>query len=730
METTGVAGTPAGRGIQPLDSLYRHARLVVLVFALVVAVGLPAAFIKGQPSYQTTGTIQVSPRYMKTLRDDIELEFQSNTQFLQFIHQQARTINRYDILELALQRLDQSGQGYWHSDEPNQRKRIERLQQSLAIRHVRDTYLVQITLTADAPEGLAEVVNAVIESYLAKAREEQVFAADERVFSLRQREADLLLQVETMTGERSEIGQALGVTAFDPAEVNPFDRQVRQLQTELLEARQRRIVAEARLDAFLDQGETDTEMRSIQESILSDPGLNSLKASLNQRRAMLMSATSGMAEKHPARLDAEDELSAIEQEIGGREQGLRSQLAEGIERRHRTSVAQARAIETRLEETLAELDTRAGHYAGLFNRAVSLNHHLELVWSELDRVRDRLNFFAAEEAAPGFSRLVTVALPPLYPTGAGKKRLLAMLLAAALALAIATPMIIDFLDPRIRTVADAHRALGFAPTGWLVEADTPERKHFVDNQLRRLASSLIRESARNGTRILVLTSVRPGGGSTWLTRQLAGTLNQLGFPTLATEANAYGSKDGFGQGPGLAQWLSGALDQPPIESINGIPILRSGLSSDEHSLGALQRLPGLLRSLPASYRFIIIDAPPILTHADAELIAAAGDAVLLIAEAGATQRGEMQRAGRLLQSIDPPVVGSLVNRISPFLGGGYIDNLIEEHRLGQKAPPRSKLHAIGLTALALARAPFELVLDLGRALGRHSGKPGPGQQAS
>jgi uncharacterized protein involved in exopolysaccharide biosynthesis len=91
-----------GRGIKPLDSLLNHTRLVILTFVLVVLVGLPVVWVKGVSTYQATATIQVAPRYMKNLKDDNELDFQSNSQYRQFVEQQTKTINRYDILQKAL----------------------------------------------------------------------------------------------------------------------------------------------------------------------------------------------------------------------------------------------------------------------------------------------------------------------------------------------------------------------------------------------------------------------------------------------------------------------------------------------------------------------------------------------------------------------------------------------------------------------------------------------------
>ena len=714
MSTSATDSSPPlpGRGIQPLDSLHSHARMVVLIFLAVTLLGLPVVFIKGQPSYQSTATIQVSPRYMKTLHDDIELEFQSNTQYLQFIEQQARTVNRYDIIELALQRLTEKGGNPWIREGESDREAIERLQRSLAIRHVRNTYLIQVSLVTGAPDGVDDILNAVVATYLERARKEQFFAADQRVENLQQRESELLQQIESITGERTQIAQELGVTAFNPDEVNAFDRRVRQMQEEYQAASTRRMEAQARLDAFLAEGETDTAMRSVQESLLTDPGLNSLRAGLNDRRAELLAATSGLSADHPAYLDAQDELQHIEQAINSSEDKLRESLRSGIQSRHRTSTSQARSIETELEQMLAEVQQQAGAYAAQFNRAVSLNNHLSLLWKELDRVRDRLNFFAAEDASPGFSHLVTAALPPLYPTGVGKKKLLLMVLVAAMVFSLLAPILIDFLDRRVRTVNDVHRILGFPPLGWIVNAVAGDSLRFAEDQVRRLASGIIRDGQRNATRVIVISSVRPGGGATWIARSLTRSLNRLGFPTLAVEANAYHPDSSYGPGPGLTAMLETGFDPTQVNNSDAeVPSVPVGSANDSRVLHTLQGLQAVLQAIPSHYNFVIVDAPPLLASADAELILSAGDAVLLVTEAGGITRGELSRAGRLLKSIDPPVVGTVVNRISPFHGGGYVTTLMEEHRTGSKVQSASLLNSLRPTVNELLQAPFALLRD-------------------
>jgi hypothetical protein len=58
--------------------------------------------------------------------------------------------------------------------------------------------------------------------------------------------------------------------------------------------------------------------------------------------------------------------------------------------------------------------------------------------------------------------------------------------------------------------------------------------------------------------------------------------------------------------------------------------------------------------------------------------------VLLVVEAGAVTRGEVQRASRLLKTIDPEAVGLVVNRVAPFTAGGYLRDLMLESVSGRR----------------------------------------------
>jgi len=79
-----------------------------------------------------TATVQVAPRYMKNVKDDNELDFQSNSQYRQFVEHQARSVGRHDILSAAIEAAAARG-SVWRLEGESMRRAVERLQEQLVI---------------------------------------------------------------------------------------------------------------------------------------------------------------------------------------------------------------------------------------------------------------------------------------------------------------------------------------------------------------------------------------------------------------------------------------------------------------------------------------------------------------------------------------------------------------------------------------------------------------------
>ncbi len=676
-----------GLGIHPLVSLGKHRRAAVFAMLCVILLGSPLAWIKGKPKYTATATVQVAARYMKNLTEDKELDFQSNSQYRQFVVNQTHIVNRYDVVEQALKDLGPK-RGVWQKKGESDRKAIERLQGQLLVITVPDTYLMEVSLESGDKYGLDLVVNAVVKSYLERSRDEQLYGSDGRVDRLLDREKALLKEINQKTARRTTISLELGITSFSELAGSPYDKLLADSRSASIEARNLRYQAEARNNAFVANRETDTATRSIKDTILADPGLGSLKAGLNNRRAVLLMILSGLTPQHPAGLAARAELAEMDAEIARQSATLTRDITDNLRARYALTVEQTRSYEQDLDRVLKEQQDVAINFARLFNEAVTLSNELVPSRKELDSVRERLNFFSSERGAIGFVRLVTEALAPETPFGPGRKKLLMLVLAASLLAALVLPVAIDLTDRRIRSVSDAERTLGLPALGWLVERNGIITEMLAEDQLRRLAAGLLRERERHGASVFGLCGVKPGAGASGITLKLANALTSMGFPTLAVEANAFSSDPRYDSArPGLVQCLDGSagFDAAIVPASGALPDrIRVGSSPLQRHLGSLERLDALLADWSRTYRFILVDMPPLLLSADAEILINRLGQSLLVVEANAINKGELARAARVLESTSAKAIGVIVSRIAVLEGSGYLHEMMIEQATGKK----------------------------------------------
>lgn len=683
--------TLPSRGIKPLVSLLAHPRLALLAFIAVLLAGLPLVFIKGQAVYNATAVVQVAPRYMKNLRDDGELSFPSNTQYREFLEQQTRTVLRYDIVRDALRSLDGKGIA-WRRPDESERVAVDRLRGLMTTRAIADTYMIEIALETPKKQGMAELVNAVVRTYVERMKGERIFGADVRQRNLEGRETELLRRIQSKTANRSELALQLGITSFGENVENPYDSVLAAQRAALSEARTKRFDADAKLKAFQRRGETDITTRSVQEAVLIDPGLANLKSNLYKRRAELLTQLAGLTPQHPAYQELRDEMKRIESEIDSQIAKLTKKVSSNVLARYQTTVDQAHQVEQDLAREVTGQEKKGARFVSLFNQAMTLTHEIEQDRKELDAIRERLNEFASEANSFGFVRLVTPALPPEQAFGPGKKKLLLMALAAALLAALTAPVGADLLDRRVHTVNDAERVLGIPALGWMVERRDAASSLFGEDLLRRIAGSLIREQEEHGTYAIAFSAVKPGAGTSQLVIELGRTLTALGYPALVIEANAFkpdarlkASTDGAA---GVAQCLDDqtVLSQAILPATDALPArIWVGETGGHRHIDHLERITNLAAQCTENFRFVLVDIPPLLLSADAELLARNLQHLVLVVEAAGISTGELRRAGRQMEKVAPAAVGVVVNRVHAFSGGGYLREMMVEYLSGHKA---------------------------------------------
>lgn len=659
---------PTGRGLRPFLSWKRHGRASALVALLVVLLGLPMVWIKGTSYYIAEAVFQVAPNYQKNLSADKEVEFQSNSQYRQFVNHLSRSVLRYDVLERALARLKVAGIKPCLPPESD-RKCIERLQRTVYVYAVADSYMVRVGLHSTERQHLDDIVNAIMDSFLETTRKEQIYGSDERSLALQKHSKAINAEISGFEQQRVELAGLLGLTTFGENTNNPYDRTLAQAREKLALAQIERNHAQATFDAFSARGEMPVSVgRSILEMRLQDTGMQALRDEVVKRSEELGRTIAGLTELHPAYQPAATEKAEINAQLQAREVEFDKASLQAIRARLLASVMQTRQVEKELRARVQDIEAQATTFAGNFREAMRLTSEIRKREVDVDEVRNRLNFMNTERNAIGFVRPITRALPAETPMGTGKTRLLLVLLAAAAALAVTLPMVIDKLDRRILTVGDAERALNIASAAWLVAVGDESTRILARDQFRRFASTLLRNHARGARGAFGFTSVKVGGGATAVILELARSLQQLGSRVLVVDANSLAADSPMGSlHAGLSELLAGNADFDEVID----PQEQLGVTIDVVPFGSLrdtgiQRLDVLKTALEQwsqRYDIVLLDLPPILPSADAELLIDAIGQVFLVVEAEIRTKGEVARARAQLEKLAPDAVGLVVNKV-------------------------------------------------------------------
>lgn len=664
--------TPAlkGRRLRPLLALTRHGRWGVLVALLVFVAGLPVVWIKGQSEYRAEAVFQVSPNYQKNLTVDRELELQSNSQYREFVNHLSRSVVRHDVIERAVANLRHEGVNPCLPPETT-RKCIERLQRTLIILPVPDTYMVRVSLFSNTPGEPDQVINAIMKVFLDTVRDEQIFGADDRAQVLAEQDRRLREEIVRMEAERVRLAGLLGLTTFAENINNPYDALLAQTRERHAQAAVELAQARTSLKAFETQREVPAWAgRSVLDMRLQDNGLQALRNEVIKRTEELNRTLAGIESAHPAAGPARDELREIQARLSAREAAFAREAGENVRARLVASVMQAEGVEQELARRVTDLESQASTYAERFRDAMRLTAEIRKREEERHAIRDRLNFVNTEKDAIGFVRLITPALPAIQPLGLGKTKMLLMLMVACAGLALVVPVAIEVLDPRVLETGDAEKTMGIPAAAWLVEIEDTATGLLAHDQIKRFAATLLRNRQRGGAGTFVFSSVQVGGGTTALLLKLAASLGRLGARVLVVDANSLTLSSTLGRGlPGLSDLLAGrvGLDADAVvSSLNHegteLALVPFGQARDS-GLQRVERLREALTHWSGRYDLVLLDAPPLLPSADAELLVDAAGQVFLVVEVPEVTKAQVQRARLQLARLDPEAVGLVVNRV-------------------------------------------------------------------
>ncbi len=331
---------------------------------------------------------------------------------------------------------------------------------------------------------------------------------------------------------------------------------------------------------------------------------------------------------------------------------------------------------------------RAAAEASLNARRTTLNSQLALFQQELDRLQ------VNSALASGGAQLVTPASTPAEPFEPTPVRNAVLAVVLGLLFGVGLAFLVEYLDDSIKGKEDFERAVpGVAVIGLIPlvsEWKSREESRVVSlsdptspaaEAYRILRTSIQFLGIDRQVRLIQVTSASAQEGKTTTLSNLAVAFASSGLRTVAVCCDLRRPRlhefFGLDNAVGLTSVLLGSVALPralqPVALQERLLVLASGpLPPNPAELLSSARTADLLRSLASQADVVLIDSPPVLPVTDSLVVSQRVDATILVGSAGTTTRKAAHRAAEMLQQVDAPLIGAVLNGASEQAGyGGY-----------------------------------------------------------
>lgn len=604
----------------------------------------------------------------------------------------------------------------------NLKQSLGQLESSITTESIRDTQLIRLTVSNSDPAQAALIANTVadvfkarIESLAAERYAAAIKIAQERVDSFQSQVDSSETQMENLRSQKVEKDVALTnqQLVLDTLQKNNQSLQNNQQQMELT-------IAEATGNVYVfepvqlskEQGQEVTTAAAVisvgSTKAASGANLTQTYTRLIKNQTVLGGIIKDLhLSENPDQLAQKIGLEQVENTLLVRlsfrdpDESKASSVGQAVVNAFVTQVKNLLAepyadrlasIQTQLnatDQSILAAQTEIG-------KLTTETSQLEAEISRMDTIlsENRSDFREAQKnledmriTATRSSDSVVISEPAQAPKSPSQNNQLYIGLAGLVGLAIGViaAFLLELLGGKIRTGQDVRKEFDLPTLGTvgrfhgsaseLVMSSQPASPPADD--FRVLSAHIRRLYEKQGVKKLLITSPTPMEGKSVIVSNLALALAKIGLDVIAVDADMriprLHSIFSLDQEGGLVNSLSEGTINGCLQNtqLPGLKVLTSGgTPPNPAELLSSPNLPKLIDQLAETVDIVLIDTPPVLSAADASIIAPAVDGVLLVLRAGYSESRTTQMTVEALRQVKANVVGVVLNAV-PDRNEGY-----------------------------------------------------------
>ena len=716
--------------------IIRRWYIVLAIFVLVCAAGIPAVWLLKKPEYSVAGFIRVAPILTNLLSGEQEKGEISN--YESFVNTEAIRITSAPVVERVADELVNKNLSFFQEYATSPVKKIQQAISGskaepgpatilkelisdgvISARAGRKSELITIQMENENTSEAKQIVDAFIRAYMVVAVSDSSNSENQKLNLLESEQKLLFQKMESQRETIFKLGQEFGDTSLEGRYDIKLQR-VSALLAELTKLESERIRLELEV-TLLEQtsGDDDSKptelLRARQEYVNADSRVTMLVGNITGLEQGLIAAQQILAPNNPELKvktglieKLNERLEEIKKEAGERFDDL---IAKTISKTGDDRLVQVKAAlertkkyEDSYREMLAKVDTEAIDVGRKQLTIEDLKEQLALAKERYDQYTRRIQELEIERKLPA-----RISVAQYADIGLVKDKRIKLSLAivfAAMALGVGTAFLMAKADHRMWVPNDLTKKIDIRVIGTTTAFKNVTKtllSERVEEDFHTICANLglFNEQNQEVPKQLVITSSGAGDGKTTSAINLAISLSKTGKRVLLI--------DGDLRKPDVGHLLNLPKDLPTMRdlmsgesfdrvvchlALTNLDVLLTDSHNPPDAYKFLSQFKenGYMEDICERYDHVIIDTPPVLAFPDARIWAKMVGSVILTGLAGRTTGLDLERAVEQLAQVNVNILGMILCNVQA--DKGYYEYAYKYYmQMARKANIRKRTNA-------------------------------------
>jgi len=566
----------------------------------------------------------------------------------------------------------------------------------LTVDKLENSRVIAVRFTSTDPVLAAKVANAIADNYIALQLDAERQSTLQAAQWLGEQVGELRKNLETAEAKVEEYKSLNGLLR-GVGESSLTIQQLSELNSQLIVARTQRAEAQARAQTIRELIRSGGDLSSASEVLSSQLIQRLLEQQVTLRRSIAeLSPT--LLPQHPRMRELNAELVDLKRQIRGEAE----KVAVGLENEARVAGARENAIRQSLNALKQEAEKANVHEVELRALEREARAQRDLLETFLARFREA-SARNDRQSLAATARIVSRAMVSNEPSYPMKGPILAVVAIVTLIVSIGVIASMEITRamrgewPAVRLVpqpqvVDANLQPGAAvpavakePAARAVSGPAGADAQSFPEPVRALARLLIERAAAEGSVRLLVTTPQRQTRDNFTAVNLARLLTAMNIPTVLIDANLrtphIADQLGISDVPGLSELLSGTSSFADVirrDPGSRLHVISAGAQQfDPMPLIGADRVERVFDALEGSYRFILIDSPPVMLSPETRALTSHADIAVLVGDSLPGAQRLIERAREMISDKDQGPIDVVVAKpeVARPIEGGSNDDL-------------------------------------------------------